>query len=203
MKVILTEKITKLGNIGDTVEVKTGYARNFLLPNNKAMRFTKENVALFEAQKAELVARHEKAKADAESKVEAVKNAKLHMIRQAGDTGQLYGSVSSRDIAVALKEIAGVSVGSAQVMLGSPIKSVGVFDTKIALHPDVIVDVKIYVAQSQDEINALVAGKKLVFGTKKVEEEPVEEVAEKKEEKSEEKATEEAKESEKSEEVVK
>ena len=203
MKVILTEKITKLGNIGDTVEVKTGYARNFLLPNNKAMRFTKENVALFEAQKAELVARHEKAKADAESKVEAVKNAKLHMIRQAGDTGQLYGSVSSRDIAVALKEIAGVSVGSAQVMLGSPIKSVGVFDTKIALHPDVIVDVKIYVAQSKDEIDALVAGKKLTFGTKKVEEEPAEEVAEKKEEKSEEKATKEAKESEKSEEVVK
>ena len=194
MKVILTEKITKLGNIGDTVEVKTGFARNFLLPNNKAMRFTKENVALFEAKKAELVARHEKAKADAQAHVDAVKNAKLHMIRQAGDTGQLYGSVSSRDIAVALKEIAGVNVGSAQVMLGSPIKSVGVFDTKIALHPDVIVDVKIYVAQSQDEIDALVAGKKLVFGTKKVEEEPAEEVAEKKEEKSEEKATEEAKE---------
>ena len=170
MKVILTEKITKLGNIGDTVEVKTGYARNYLLPNNKAIRFTKENIALFEAKKAELVARHEKAKADAESKVDAVKNAKLHMIRQAGDTGQLYGSVSSRDIARALKEIAGVSVESAQVMLGSPIKSVGAFDTKIALHPDVIVDVKIYVAQTQDEIDALVAGKKLTFGTKKVEE---------------------------------
>ncbi len=179
MKVILTEKITKLGNIGDTVEVKTGYARNYLLPNNKAMRFTKENVALFEAQKAELIARHEKAKADAQSKVDVVKNAKLHMIRQAGDTGQLYGSVSSRDIAVALKEIAGVNVGSAQVMLGSPIKSVGVFDTKIALHPDVIVDVKVYVAQSQDEIDALVAGKKLTFGTKKVEG-PVEEVVEEK-----------------------
>ena len=171
MKVILTEKITKLGNIGDTVEVKTGYARNSLLPNNKAMRCTKENVALFEAQKAELVARHENAKKVAESKVEAVKNAKLHMIRQAGDTGQLYGSVSSRDIARALKEIAGVSVESAQVMLGSPIKSVGAFDTKIALHPDVIVDVKIYVAQTQDEIDALVAGKTLTFGTKKVEEE--------------------------------
>lgn len=195
MKVILTEKITKLGNIGDTVEVKTGYARNYLLPNNKAMRFTKENVALFEAKKAELVARHEKAKADAESKVDVVKNAKLHMIRQAGDTGQLYGSVSSRDIALALKEIAGVNVGSAQVMLGSPIKSVGVFDTKIALHPDVIVDVKVYVAQSQDEIDALVAGKKLTFGTKKVEEEPAEAVAEtKSEEKSEEKAAEETKE---------
>ncbi len=175
MKVILTEKITKLGNIGDTVEVKTGYARNYLLPNKKALRFTKENIALFEAQKAELVARHEKAKKDAESKVEAVKNAKLHMIRQAGDTGQLYGSVSSRDIARELKEVAGVSVESAQVLLGSPIKSVGVFDTKIALHPDVVVDVKIYVAQSQDEIDALVAGKKLTFGTKKVEEEKVEE----------------------------
>ena len=191
MKVILTEKITKLGNIGDTVEVKTGYARNYLLPNNKAMRFTKENVALFEAKKAELVARHEKAKAEAESKVDVVKNAKLHMIRQAGDTGQLYGSVSSRDIAIALREIAGVNIGSAQVMLGSPIKSVGVFDTKIALHPDVVVDVKIYVAQSQDEIDALVAGKKLTFGTKKVtEEETTEEVAEKKEEKSEKPATE-------------
>ncbi len=177
MKVILTEKITKLGNIGDTVEVKTGYARNYLLPNNKAMRCTKENAALFEAKKAELVARHEKAKKDAESKVEAVKNAKLHMIRQAGDTGQLYGSVSSRDIARALKEIAGVNVESAQVMLGSPIKSIGVFDTKIALHPDVIVDVKVYVAQTQDEIDALVAGKKLTFGTKKVEEEATEEPA--------------------------
>ena len=171
MKVILTEKITKLGNIGDTVEVKTGFARNYLLPNKKAMRFTKENIALFEAQKAELIARHENAKKTAESKVDAVKNAKLHMIRQAGDTGQLYGSVSSRDIARELKEIAGVNIESSQVLLGSPIKSVGAFDTKIALHPDVVVDVKIYVAQSQDEIDALVAGKTLTFGsTKKVEE---------------------------------
>jgi len=177
MKVILTEKITKLGNIGDAVEVKTGFARNYLLPNNKAMRFTKENVALFEAKKAELVARHENAKKAAESQVDAVKNAKLHMIRQAGDTGQLYGSVSSRDIARTLKEIAGVNVESSQVMLGSPIKSVGAFDTKIALHPDVIVDVKVYVAQTQDEIDALVAGKTLTFGTKKVEEEASEEVA--------------------------
>ena len=177
MKVILTEKITKLGNIGETVEVKTGFARNYLLPNKKALRFTKENVALFEAQKAELIARQENARKTAESKVEAVKNAKLHMIRQAGDTGQLYGSVSSRDIARALKEIAGVSVESAQVMLGAPIKSVGAFDTKIALHPDVIVDVKVFVAQTQDEIDALVAGKTLTFGSKKVEEEVAEEPA--------------------------
>jgi large subunit ribosomal protein L9 len=175
MKVILTEKITKLGNIGDAVEVKTGFARNFLLPNGKAMRWTRENVALFEAKKAELVAREAAAKKEAESYVDAVKNAKLHMIRQAGDTGQLYGSVSSRDIARALKEIANVNVTSAQVLLGSPIKSVGAFDTQIALHPDVIVPVKVYVAQTQDEIDALVAGNVLTFGTKKVEEAVAEE----------------------------
>lgn len=171
MKVILTEKINKLGNIGDAVEVKTGFARNYLLPNGKAMRWSKENVALFEAKKAELVARQEAAKKAAEGNVEAVKNAKLYMIRQAGDTGQLYGSVSTRDIARMLKEVANVSIDSAQVMLGSPIKSIGAFDTKIALHPDVIVPVKIFVAQTQDEIEALVAGKVLTFGTKKVEEE--------------------------------
>lgn len=170
MKVILTEKITKLGNIGDAVEVKTGFARNYLLPNGKAMRWTRENVALFEARKAELQARHDAAKKSAEEKVDAVKNAKLHMIRQAGDTGQLYGSVSTRDIARMLKDVAGVNVESAQVLLGSPIKSVGAFDTQIALHPDVIVPVKVYVAQTQDEIDALVAGKVLTFGTKKVEE---------------------------------
>ncbi len=172
MKVILTEKITRLGNIGDTVEVKTGFARNFLLPNNKALRWSRENVALFEAQKAELQARHENARKAAEAKVDAVKNAKMYMIRQAGDTGQLYGSVSSRDIARTLKEIAGVDISSAQVMLGAPIKSVGAFDTKIALHPDVIVPIKVYVARTNDEIEALVAGKVLTFGTKKVEEEP-------------------------------
>ncbi|MCR4918167.1 MAG: 50S ribosomal protein L9 [Alphaproteobacteria bacterium] len=190
MKVILTEKISKLGTIGDTVEVKTGYARNFLLPNNKALRYSRENVALFEAQKAELQARHEKAKKDAESKVEAVRNAKMHMIRQAGDTGQLYGSVSSRDIARALKEVANVEIDSAQVMLGAPIKSVGAFDTKIALHPDVIVPIKVYVARTQDEIDALVAGKVLTFGTKKVEEEVEEAKEEKAEEKVEEKSEE-------------
>ena len=180
MKVILTEKITKLGNIGDAVEVKTGYARNYLLPNGKALRYTRENVALFEAKKAELTARQEAAKKNAEANVDAVKNAKLHMIRQAGDTGQLYGSVSTRDIARMLKEVANVNVESAQVMLGAPIKSVGAFDTQIALHPDVIVPVKIYVAQTQDEIDALVAGKSLTFGTKKVEEDEEEPATEEK-----------------------
>lgn len=171
MKIILTEKITKLGNIGDTVEVKTGFARNYLLPLGKAMRWSRENVALFEAKKAELQARQDAARKSAEVNVDAVKNAKLYMIRQAGDTGQLYGSVSTRDIARTLREIANVAVESAQVMLGAPIKSVGVFDTQIALHPDVIVPVKVYVAQTQDEIEALVAGKVLTFGNTKTEEE--------------------------------
>ncbi|HNY25417.1 MAG TPA: 50S ribosomal protein L9 [Alphaproteobacteria bacterium] len=170
MKIILTEKINKLGNIGDTVEVKTGFARNYLLPNAKAMRWSAANIAIFESKKAELHARQEAAKKTAEGYVDAVKNAKLHMIRQAGDTGQLYGSVSSRDIARMLAGVAGVRVDSAQVMLGTPIKTVGSFDTKVALHADVIVPVKVYVAQTQDEIDALVAGKVLTFGTKKVEE---------------------------------
>lgn len=178
MKIILTEKITKLGNIGDTVEVKTGFARNYLLPLGKAMRWSRENVALFEAKKAELQARQDAARKSAEANVDAVKNAKLYMIRQAGDTGQLYGSVSTRDIARTLREIANVAVESAQVMLGAPIKSVGVFDTQIALHPDVIVPVKVYVAQTQDEIEALVAGKVLTFGNKKTEEEVTENTAE-------------------------
>ena len=178
MKVILTEKITKLGNIGDTVEVKTGFARNYLLPLGKAMRWSRENVALFEAKKAELQARQDAARKSAESNVDAVKNAKLYMIRQAGDTGQLYGSVSTRDIARTLREVANVAVESAQVMLGAPIKSVGVFDTQIALHPDVIVPVKVYVAQTQDEIEALVAGKVLTFGNKTTEEEGAENTAE-------------------------
>ncbi len=171
MKIILTEKINKLGNIGDEVDVATGYARNYLLPNGKALRYSRENLALFESKKAELAAKHEAAKKSAEESRNAVESAKFHMIRQAGDTGHLYGSVSSRDIARLLKELTGVAVESYQVLMGSPIKTIGAFDTKIALHPDVIVPIKIFVAQTQDEIDALVAGKVLTFGTKKIEEE--------------------------------
>lgn len=169
MKIILIEKINKLGNIGDTVEVKTGYARNYLLPNKKALRYSSANIAIFESKKAELQAAYDAAKKDAESKVSVVKAAKLYMIRQAGDTGNLYGSVSSRDVSRMISELTGININSAQVLLGTPIKSVGTFDTSVALHADVIVPVKIYVAQTADEIEALVAGKTLDFGTKKIE----------------------------------
>ncbi|MDR1697117.1 MAG: 50S ribosomal protein L9 [Rickettsiales bacterium] len=171
MKVILTQKITRLGNIGDVVEVATGYARNYLLPNNKAMRHSRENVALFEGKKAQFAAAHVAAKTSAESQVAAVAAVKFHMIRQAGDTGHLYGSVSSRDIAKMVRDATGIALESHQVLMGAPIKTIGAFDTKIALHPDVIVPVKIFVAQTNDEIDALVAGKVLTFGTKKIDEE--------------------------------
>jgi len=178
MKIILTEKIAKLGNIGDTVDVATGYARNYLLPNGKAMRWSKQNEAAFEAKKAELVAAQDAAVKTAQGNVAAVESAKFYMIRSAGDTGHLYGSVSSRDIARMLKELTGVSVESAQVLLGNPIKTIGTFNTSIALHADVVVPVKVYVAQTQDEIDALVAGKVLTFGTdKKLESDDEPEVA--------------------------
>jgi large subunit ribosomal protein L9 len=170
MKVILTEKIIKWGNVGDIVDVATGYARNYLFPNGKAIRYSRENIAVFESKRAELVAKQESARKSAESLINKVKDVKFYMIRQAGDTGHLYGSVSSRDIARMLSELAGVAVESHQVLLGAPIKSIGAFDTKIALHPDVVVPIKVFVAQTQDEIDALVAGKVLTFGTKKIEE---------------------------------
>ena len=150
MKVILTEKITKLGNIGDAVEVKTGYARNYLLPNNKAMRYTRENVALFEAKKAEIIARHENAKKKAESMVDSVKNAKLHMIRQAGDTGQLYGSVTIRDIAGAIKD-AGFDVARRYVYMEKPIKDLGIYQIKLNLHPEVSQTILVNVARTSEE----------------------------------------------------
>ena len=176
MKVILTEKINRLGGIGDAVDVATGYARNYLLAKGKAMRYSKENAAVFEAKKADLIARHESAKKTAEASLKKVQTAKLHLIRSAGDTGHLYGSVSSRDIARLIGELTKVAVISEQVLLGQPIKEIGAWDVKIALHPDVIAEVKVYVAQTQDEIEALVAGKSIKKDTsKRIESEATEE----------------------------
>ena len=161
MKIILTQKVAKLGNIGDVVTVATGFARNYLLPNGKAMRWSKENSAAFEAKKAVLLAEHEDAKSVAAANLPKIKAAKLHMIRSAGDTGHLYGSVSSRDIARMLTELTGIAIASEQILMGSPVKEIGKWETKVALHPDVVADIAIYVAQTQDEIEALVAGKSI------------------------------------------
>ncbi|MDR2268940.1 MAG: 50S ribosomal protein L9 [Rickettsiales bacterium] len=159
MKIILMQKITKLGNIGDAVDVATGYARNCLIPNGKAMRWSRENLSTFESQKAGLLARHESEKKKSEADLPKVESAKLHLIRSAGDTGHLYGSVSSRDIACLIKDLTGVELASEQILLGQPIKEIGVWNIKIALHPDVVANVKVYVAQTQDGIEALIAGK--------------------------------------------
>jgi large subunit ribosomal protein L9 len=179
MKVILTQKMARLGDIGDTVEVASGYARNYLLPKGRAMRWSKENVAAFESQRADLLARHESAKKNAESDLPKVMAAKLYLIRSAGDTGHLYGSVSSRDIARLVAELSGVQVASEQVLLPAPIKEIGTWNVKVVLHPDVIADVKVYVAQTEDEIEALVAGKSIKRETKRSEQpDPTEQPAE-------------------------
>lgn len=150
MEVILLEHINKLGKMGDKVNVKNGYARNYLLPQNKALRATEANVAYFEKQKAELEA-HNKALFDAATaQAEALKGFKAILIRQAAETGQLYGSVTIRDIAVALKE-AGHEVERRLVYLEKPIKDLGIYKVQLNLHPEVVQTILINVARTTDE----------------------------------------------------
>ena len=150
MEVILLEHVDKLGKMGDKVNVKNGYARNYLLPQNKALRATEANVAYFEKQKAELEARNKALFDDASAKAEALKGFKAVLIRQAAETGQLYGSVTIRDIAAAIKE-AGFDVERRYVYLEKPIKDLGVYQVKLNLHPEVSQTILINVARTADE----------------------------------------------------
>lgn len=152
MEVILLERIENLGQMGDVVRVKNGYARNFLLPQKKALRSSKENLAVFEAKKAQLEAANLKRKAEAEKISEKMASLKLVIIRQAAETGQLYGSVTGRDIRDAVRE-AGFDIERRQVVLDQPFKEVGTFDVRIALHPDVSRNVSVVIARSQEEID--------------------------------------------------
>lgn len=150
MEVILLEHVEKLGKMGDKVNVKNGFARNYLLPQNKALRATEANIAYFEKQKAELEA-HNKALFDnASEKAEALKGFKAVLIRQAAETGQLYGSVTIRDIAAAIKE-AGFDVERRYIYLEKPIKDLGVYQVKLNLHPEVSQTILINVARTADE----------------------------------------------------
>jgi len=150
MEVILLEHIDKLGKMGEKVTVKNGYARNYLLPQNKALRATEANIAYFEKQKAELEA-HNKALLDAATaKADALQGFKAVLIRQAAETGQLYGSVTIRDIAVAIKE-AGFDVERRLVYLEKPIKDLGVYKVRLNLHPEVTQTILINVARTSDE----------------------------------------------------
>jgi len=159
MDVILLQRIEALGQMGDVVKVKPGYARNFLLPTKKALRATKENLAYFEKQRVQLEAQNLKQRADAQAVAEKMgENFAVVIIRTAGESGMLYGSVSSRDIAVAMKD-AGVTVDRTQVLLAQPIKALGLFKTRVALHPEVTVTITVNVAQSVEEAKLMAEGK--------------------------------------------
>ncbi len=150
MQVVLLERVAKLGQMGDVVNVKDGYARNFLLPRKKALRATAENLAHFETQKAQLEARNLELKKEAEQVAAKLDGESFVIIRQAGETGQLYGSVASRDIAAAISD-GGVSVERSQITMDRPIKTLGLHDEKVVLHPEVSVNVVVNVARSEEE----------------------------------------------------
>jgi len=150
MEIILLERIEKLGTIGDVVNVKDGYARNFLLPNKKALRANDANRKVFEANRERLEAENAARRDEAAKAGATVDGAELTLIRASSNSGQLYGSVSVKDIADALKA-QGHDINKSQIILGRPIKTLGLFDVKVALHPEVHVTVKANVARSDDE----------------------------------------------------
>lgn len=150
MEVILLERIGRLGYMGDTVSVKPGYARNFLLPQKKALRATPSNVAYFETQKVKLQAENATRKAEAETLAKKVDGLKIVVIRTAGEAGHLYGSVSARDISDAITA-AGYTITRDMVAMHHPIKTIGLFDEVVHLHPEVEVTIKVNVARSDAE----------------------------------------------------
>ncbi|MCH8685672.1 50S ribosomal protein L9 [Pedomonas mirosovicensis] len=168
MELILLERVEKLGTIGDIVSVKPGFARNYLLPKRKALRATEENKKLFEAQRAQIEAENQKRREAAAEQATKVTGKSVVLIRQAGNTGLLYGSVSSRDIAEALSEVSGVAIAKSQVVLDRPIKALGLYTVRIALHAEVVETITVNVARSADEAELQAKG---VDVTKEVEEE--------------------------------
>jgi large subunit ribosomal protein L9 len=164
MKVILLERTGKHGHIGDEVTVKDGYARNFLLPQHKALRATEANRKKFEVERASIVKRNEERREAAAGIASGLNGQTVIIIRQAGETGQLYGSVSSRDVAEALSA-AGFSVARSQVVLADPIKAVGLHSVPLALHAEVAVSVNVNVARSDDEAARQASGEDLTVQT--------------------------------------
>ena len=150
MEVILLEHVEKLGKMGEKVNVKNGYARNYLLPQNKALRATAANLAAYEQQKAELEARNKKLFDKASQLAETLKGYSTVLIRQAAETGQLYGSVTIRDIAAAIKE-AGFAIERRQVFLDKAIKDLGVYEVRLNLHPEVSQTILVNVARTEED----------------------------------------------------
>ena len=150
MDIILLERVEKLGAIGDVVTVKDGYARNFLLPNKKALRANERNKQVFEANRAKIEADNADRRGDAEKHAANVEGKQVVLIRASSNSGQLYGSVSVRDIVDALNED-GANLTKNMIVLERPIKTLGIFDVRVSLHPEVAVGVKVNVARSADE----------------------------------------------------
>ena len=157
MEVILLERVEKLGAIGDVVKVKDGFARNFLLPNKKALRANESNRKLFESNRARIEQDNAEKRSEAQTSSKDVDGKTVQLIRQASNVGHLYGSVSARDIVEALEGV-GAKVGRSQVVLDRPIKAIGVHEVKIALHPEVVVMVKVNVARSPEEADLQAQG---------------------------------------------
>lgn len=153
MQIILLERVEKLGQMGDVVRVKDGYARNYLLPQKKALRATQDNIASFETQKAQLEATNLDRRQEAEAVAEKLDGLKCVILRQASDGGQLYGSVNSRDIAQAVTA-AGFTVERKQILLRATIKTIAIHTVRVALHPEVSISVSINVARSEAEAEA-------------------------------------------------
>jgi large subunit ribosomal protein L9 len=150
MQVVLLERVEKLGQMGDVVKVKDGFARNFLLPKKKALRATKANMTVFETQRAQLEARNLERKKEAQGVSSKLDGKTFVLLRQAGDRGQLYGSVSPRDIAEAITQ-GGFSVARGQIQLDKAIKDIGLYPINVVLHPEVRVPVTINIARTEDE----------------------------------------------------
>jgi large subunit ribosomal protein L9 len=161
MQVILLERVEKLGQMGDEVRVKDGFARNFLLPKKKALRATKANREYFHTRKAELEARNLDRRKDAESAAKKLDGQSFILIRQAGDRGQLYGSVSPRDVATAMEQ-KGFHVDRNQVQISQAIKAIGLFSLPVVLHPEVKISVTINVARSEDEAERQARGENVL-----------------------------------------
>ena len=156
MQVILLQRVEKLGQMGQLVDVKTGYARNYLLPQKKALRATKENLSYFEKQKAQLEAQNLKRRDEAEHASKALKGVMVTLIRQASETRHLYGSIRSKDIVEALAEQK-ITVARSQIAIPTPIKTLGIHDVTIVLHPEVHVSIKTNIALSEEEAEAQIA----------------------------------------------
>ncbi len=161
MEVILLERVGRLGQMGDVVKVKDGFARNYLLPTGRALRATDANRQKFERDRAGLEARNAQAREAAKAGAGSIEGHTYVIIRQAGESGQLYGSVSTRDIAEAITA-GGTAMARTQVLLNAPIKTIGMHEVKVALHPEVIVTITANVARSPDEAEAQARGEVLV-----------------------------------------